>query len=354
MFDGERADENFRSAVACARDSWASTQDRGLESRYLLHRLPSKLMSFQHLPMNRHQLEVIELDRRHRIKMRALSFLGAGLVVVLALWSAGVPPTEWVTRVQGWIDRFGGAHAKVEQRSPASPLMPSSTAPAASASSLPGTDSSVSPVPLALTLVSTSPGRSAFEGTARIGTDPTNPQTYTAGALLANGARLVEIHKTHVILQRGEKRARLNLVDPEGPPTSVTDDLLAVGGMEPVPAIQPTHEILTDYIRPNPVFDGEVIRGYEVYAGQHAGAFSQLGLQAGDLIIALNDVPFTDTAQAIELFREITTGAAVIATIERKGKRERVSLDGALITADQERRKQPQVAADPGLMPPPG
>ena len=97
-----------------------------------------------------------------------------------------------------------------------------------------------------------------------------------------------------------------------------------------------------------------MIRGYEVYAGQNAGVFTQIGLQGGDLIIALNDVPFTDTTQAIEMFREIATGMAVMATIERKGKRERISLDGSLITADQDRRKEAQVAAESGSMLQPG
>ena len=305
--------------------------------------------------MNQHQLELVELDKRHRVRMRVGSFLGAGLVVVAALWSAGVPPTAWVSRVQGWIDRFGGTHAKVEPRSQIAPPMPSSTAPAASANSLPGTDSSVSPVPLALTLVSTSPGRSAFEGTARIGTDPTNPQTYAAGALLANGARLAEIHTTYVVLQRGDKTARLNLVGPEGAPTNIADDLLAVGGAAPVtPAVEPSHEMVTDYIRPSPVFDGEMIRGYEVYAGQNAGVFSQLGLQAGDVIISLNDMPFIDPEQSIEMFRQLATGMAMVATVERKGKRERISLDGSLITADLDRRKQAQVAAESAPMLPPG
>jgi hypothetical protein len=294
--------------------------------------------------MNLYQLEVAELDRRRQVRTRAVSFFGAAAVMVVALWSAGLPPTEWISRTQDWFDQFGRSKEHTAPKPPA-PMAEAQTMSGASVvpstAALPGTDSSVSKVPLPLLLVSTSPGRNVTDGTANIGTDSSNPQTYSAGALLANGARLSEIHKNYVVLERSGKTVRLNLVGPEGAPVEVSNFLLTVGGVtESTPVIVPSHEVLTDYIRPNPVFDGELIRGYEVYAGQNAGVFSQLGLQGGDVIIALNDTPFTDPAQAMVLFHQITDGMAVMATVERKGKRERIPLDGALITADQERREQ--------------
>jgi YD repeat-containing protein len=56
--------------------------------------------------------------------------------------------------------------------------------------------------------------------------------------------------------------------------------------------------------------------------------------QGGDVITALNDTPFADPQQAIALLRQLTTGAAMTATIERNGKLERVTLDGAAIQAE--------------------
>jgi len=188
-------------------------------------------------------------------------------------------------------------------------------------------------------LVSTSRGRNAREGTARLGTHPENPQTYAAGAILANGARLVEIDDDYVLLERDGKQAKLYLA---GSGKKSSDALLMVGGEPPAKPIVATHtESLTDYIRPSPVYDGEVIHGYQVYAGQKSGVFSQLGLQNGDVILSLDGQPFVDPRQAIDLLSQLTTGVAMSATVERKGKVERMSLDGALITADQERMKSP-------------
>lgn len=320
------------------------------ESERHEHELPS-IRSPRRSP-SPHQLEVLRLDRRRRNQVRALSFFGAAIVIVLALWSAGVPPVEWL---RGWMEGDAKKREEIASSVPAQPVTPGVTQ-TVSPHSLPGTDVSISPVPLPLILVATSPGRSPSEGTANIGTNPTNPQTYAAGALLLNGARLTEIHQTYVMLQRGNKTARLDLVGPEGAPTSVSNDLLSVGGVELTAAtkVEPSYEIVTDYIRPSPVFDGDLLRGYEVYAGQASSVFSQMGLQGGDVIIALNDVPLTDPEQAMDMFRQIASGMAATATLERKGKRERISLDGALIAAHQERKREQQSLAQATAPLPPG
>jgi type II secretory pathway component PulC len=51
------------------------------------------------------------------------------------------------------------------------------------------------------------------------------------------------------------------------------------------------------------------------------------------LTIALNDTPFADPQQAIELLQQIAHGAVMAATIERQGKIERLTLDGTLIAS---------------------
>jgi PDZ domain-containing secreted protein len=88
-----------------------------------------------------------------------------------------------------------------------------------------------------------------------------------------------------------------------------------------------------------------------VYAGQRSGVFSQLGLQNGDVLLAINDMPFNDPQQAISMFKQLTDGMSVVASVERQGNVERISLDGTLITADQERVKnppQPPMQFEPG------
>jgi type II secretion system protein C len=287
-----------------------------------------------------YQQQVAEIDRRHQVRVRALSFIGAATLAVIAFWSAGLPPTEWYARLHKWLSHESSAMMK-----PTPPLIPAAVAPVtapapASAKPLPGTDSSISPVSLPLYLIATSPGRNVHEGTARIGTSSENPQTYVAGAILANGARIAEIYNDHVLLEHNHKRAKLYLkllgkTDKRG-----LTDLLTVGGAEPPkPAAPMPREILTDYIRPAPQFEGEVLRGYQVYSGQKASLFYQLGLQSGDVITSINDAPLVDTATAYEALSQITNGTSIVVSVQRRGKLERITLDGSLVLADQQQAK---------------
>jgi type II secretion system protein C len=205
-----------------------------------------------------------------------------------------------------------------------------------------GTDSSISKVPLPLFLIGTRPGRNSREGEALIGVNKDSPQTYTAGALLTNGALLVEIYPKYVVLEKNGKSARLYLQDTQDRASATQiNNLLTVGGdPEPEPVRASSSEELTDYIRPSPVYEGEVLKGYEVYPGQKSGVFARLGLQGGDVITALNDTPFADPQHAVALLQQLASGIAMTATIERKGKIERVTLDGAAILADARARQR--------------
>jgi hypothetical protein len=302
--------------------------------------------------VNRYQQEVAEMDRRHAVMVRVLSFVGAALLIVAALWGAGLPPSEWWATVQHVM-----ARSVPEPKPVAAPGQPAdfSRAPAAAPSTgaFAAADSSPALTPQPLYLLATSPGRNKNEGTAQLGTDPTSAQTYMGGAILANGARLTEIHREYVVLTRGNESATLPLFRRNRPARHSKHELLAVGGEQATPAPAPLQrEVFTDYMRPSPVYDGEMLRGYQVYAGIKAGVFSQLGLQAGDVITALNDVPLSEPHQAMELFAELARGTTFTATIQRKGKVARVALDGALIAADQQAAQSTAAQTAPPIGPP--
>lgn len=282
------------------------------------------------------------MDRHHRVVMRALSAVGAATIVIAALWSAGLPPSVWPRSLEDWI-----ANHRTKPTLPAEPLTRASRAddPVSVVVekkpevSVVGTDSSTSKVPLPLYLLSAAPGRNFREGTAQIGTNIANPQTYSAGAVLANGTTLAEIHSDFVVLQRGDKSAKLMQYKASDGAAAHTEinGLLSVGGNQGVtPANVTTREVLTDYLRPSPVYNGEQLRGYQVYPGRKSNVFRQWGLQPGDVITAINGETFVDPTQAMQLFRQVTDGMAVIAAVERKGTRHAVTLDGALIVADQD------------------
>jgi type II secretion system protein C len=225
---------------------------------------------------------------------------------------------------------------------------PADRAARAAPRALPGTDSSISPKTLPLFLTATVVGRTVSEGYAMIGVSLENPQTYIGGAIIENGARLREIHSKYVVLERNGRTARLYLngTAEAGAQKQLTDELTHVGGAAPVPqAAATSYELFTDYVRPNPVYDGTTLRGYEVYPGARSGPFQRMGLQPGDLIVSVDGQPMVDEEQATETFRALAEGSALTASVVRKGRTESLALDGMLIVADQESRQREQGTA---------
>lgn len=208
-----------------------------------------------------------------------------------------------------------------------------------------GNDSSLSPVPLPLFLVSVKTGRTIREGSAQIGVVRESPQTYQAGALLENGARLTEIHEDYVLLERDSHTARLYLTNSR--PIAPTDTaMVTVGGnARAEPAAITSREQLTDYIRPSPVFDGESVIGFRVYAGSRSGPFYQMGLKPGDVITTIDGTPVEDLASSWERLRVLADGAVLAVSVKRNGEVLQVTLDGGLVASAEAARAQAPMQA---------
>jgi general secretion pathway protein C len=212
-----------------------------------------------------------------------------------------------------------------------------------------GNDSSISPVPLKLVLVHTQAGRTPHEGYAQIGVVRETPQTYLAGAILVNGARLIEIYPDRVRLEKDGHSAWLHLQGKWSWGKTEDGDLLRIGGdTSPKSAAHITsREALTDYIRPSPVYDGGTLLGYQVYSGRNAGPFVQMGLQTGDVIVAINGTPLAEPNSAWEALRALMSGGLFDAVILRRGNQERLTLDGSLLVQAEEARNDPLPSVPP-------
>lgn len=259
--------------------------------------------------------------------------LGA-FVTLGGLWVSGFSPHVWWASHQEQHQRVPVSAAGNPANNPiAAPISITPPAPR-------GNDSSISSALRPLVLVSTEPRRTLSESLAMLGVEAISPQTYVGGATLANGARITEIQTDYVVLSKNGRSARLYR---QGSGHRITDHtelaamLLNVGGVQTDPnSTEPTREVLTDYLRPSPVYVGDTMRGYQVYAGSRGGVFAQLGLQPGDVITSLNGVPLTDPASAAVMLSDLGHGSALSARVERKGATLEMKLDGSLIiTAEQ-------------------
>lgn len=257
-------------------------------------------------------------------------------------WGAVVGAVAvFVTVTALWVDRFYPFERWANQtlHPPASAPKPVVNIPDTGAINvvqpLPiGTDSSVSKVPLPLILTGTRLGRNSREGYADIGVNALSPQTYRAGAILANGARLEEIYADSVVLVRKEQRTRLYIVG-HAPPADaqpVVASLMTVGGTAPVPAaVANSRDALVDAMRISPVYDGDTFRALELYPNAQSDAFARLGLEPGDRVTAIEGVALKDSRAAIAELRRLTSGASLNVTIERGGKSQTLSLNGSLV-----------------------
>ncbi|MGH8242487.1 MAG: PDZ domain-containing protein [Steroidobacteraceae bacterium] len=262
------------------------------------------------------------LERRRFAGQSLAAILGCSIALYM-LNVAGVDPWLW------WSD--------YRERTRLPPIVEVRTPPAAGVV-LPepvGTDSSVSKVSRRLILSSTRRGRNARDGTATIGINAGSPQTYRAGALLANGARITEIHEASIILERDGQTVQLFVEgnEPAGS-TGIDSPLLTVGGQNVALAAAPdSRDELTDVMRVTPVFEGDAVRALEVHASERSDLFGRLGLQAGDQITSVNGEPVTDASSSIAALRRLTQGEALLLTIVRQGQTETLSLDGAVVVA---------------------
>jgi general secretion pathway protein C len=194
-----------------------------------------------------------------------------------------------------------------------------------------GNDSSVSPTPLPLILVRTQRGRNSREGFAQIGVNARSPQTYSAGALLANGARLTEIYDHYVVLERDGRIAHLYLQGEAQPDARSARALLTVGGTPGVASVVTnSRNELTDYLRPSPVFVGGELHGYALYPGRKATPFAQLGLQSGDVLTRINSTAVSNSPDSLAALQTLIDGEALTVEVERQGVTQPLSLDGSV------------------------
>jgi type II secretory pathway component PulC len=258
------------------------------------------------------EYETISRWRSARNKIATAAAMAA--VVAAVLWGAGMPRISW-------FDGASVQHASTQQHAGVTSTDPVPAQQSAAAATK------------RLQLVATAPGRNIYDGTAQLGADLKNPQTYAAGAWLENGATLREIHSDHVVLERDGQSTELyieGLARPSGKSVPKTNEaLLSLDQSPPPPPPQPTAPpTYTDMLRAAPHFDGDMLVGFDIYPGT-GGQFAQLGLQPGDFLTAIDGVPMTTTEALHAALQSVRDGQVVMASVSRKGQSVTVALQSA-------------------------
>jgi hypothetical protein len=239
-----------------------------------------------------------------------------------------------------------GERSSVAQ--PAAAKIDATVAPVPSnpADAMLGTDSSMSVDAQQLVLVSTQPGAKPEQGTAQIGIDPRNPQTYAAGAQLANGARLRGIYRGYVILEKGGRESLLMVAGADIKLSAAhrgigkDGSVLAVGGEEvvnrPLDKVATSREDLSSILRAEPYYERDELAGLKIIPGTNRSKLAQLELEPGDIVRSIEGKRIKSADAAWQALDDaISSRSSVTISVERQGAMVSMSLDGSRLADPQ-------------------
>jgi general secretion pathway protein C len=179
------------------------------------------------------------------------------------------------------------------------------------------------------------------QGLAIIGENAGSARVKAVGDSLPGGATLHSVYGDRVMLDRNGRLESLALPrqfqSTAPPPTAAAltpTDTPIVERMRRLIADQPG--VISDIMRPQPVFAQGKQRGYRVYPGRNRQAFIRLGLRPGDLVTAINGTPLDDPARGQEIFSTIGSASEAQVTVMRNGQQQDLTLNMAQVAQQAE------------------
>jgi general secretion pathway protein C len=117
--------------------------------------------------------------------------------------------------------------------------------------------------------------------------------------------------------------------------------------------------LISDVLRPQPVFADGKLHGYRVYPGRDARAFAALGLRNGDLVLAVNGTALDDPTRGNDIFSSLSNSDQARVTVMRNGQQQDITLNMAQIATQAEQlsnggeQASGPAASDPNAASPP-
>lgn len=171
---------------------------------------------------------------------------------------------------------------------------------------------------------------------AIIGESSTAAEVFRVGDAVRPGTKLHAVYPDRVILDRGGQLEAL-LLPAEAVAGMMTQAMArAPSGNRFTENLRRIAEnnpsAFAEVVRPQPVFANGVQRGYRVYPGRNRQQFARLGLQPGDLVVAVNGTPLDDPQRGMEIFNTMGTSDRVTVSVERNGQTQDLTLNTAQIS----------------------
>jgi len=183
-------------------------------------------------------------------------------------------------------------------------------------------------------------------GLAIIGTAASNAKIYPVGERVPGNARVHAVYVDRVLLERNGTLEALMLPRRfgAGPAPATGPGPTALDRVQRAISNEPS--LISDVLRPQPVYAEGKLRGYRVYPGQNARAFAALGLRNGDMVLAINGTALDDPTRGPDIFSSLGNSDQARVTVMRNGQQQDITLNMSQIANQAEQMSSG--AADPG------
>ncbi len=144
-------------------------------------------------------------------------------------------------------------------------------------------------------------------------------RSYTVGAEVAPGVRLVQVLFDNVVLERGGLRESL-FIDQSVPAETVGDAAVPAATPGPLPVVQAgslTAEAITAGVGFAPRLENGRATGFAVTARGDGAVFAQAGFRPGDIVVEINGRKISSAADGAALAGQLRPGARLSLLVER-------------------------------------
>jgi general secretion pathway protein C len=200
------------------------------------------------------------------------------------------------------------------------------------------------------------------KGMAIIGENSQAAKVVSVGQQVPGGAQLHSVYADRAIIDRSgmlesvflpRRTEGSSLPPPPPPPVATNSNEAMVERMRRLVNDDPG--MISQVIRPQPVFAGGKMRGFRVYPGANRQAFARMGLRPGDLVTSINGTPLDDRDRAQEIFSTLSSSADARVSVTRNGRQQDLVLNIAQVAAEAEQMapvEDGNIPVDPGVVEP--
>jgi len=166
-------------------------------------------------------------------------------------------------------------------------------------------------------------------------------EQYAIGDSLPGNAELSEVHPDRVILKRNGRYETLRLPQDHKQQSNTVSAVNTSLRSAPRPGVRPNPaqrlQNISQRVRQNPVSLYEVVRpvpkqdeegnivGYTLQPGRDRELFDHLGLEAGDVVVQINDLKLDNAANSAQALKSVQNGQEVSMTVLRDGQEQVLS-----------------------------